>query len=490
MYNAIIDDEYLNPMGIYKERLSQSALVAEMRLVDDGEARAAYRWLLEPRDDVPLRQRRRDRADRGPGARPAPPVHRGDAHRRPASAATPSASSTSRGSRTWRPPPTSPRGCSTTRDRPPVAHVETGGRAVRRAGRCPHFNEVDEGSAVDAPRHQPGLDGAGLDPATTLHDVRWGDPVRRRLRVGVRDLRAPCRRRTSSAATPAPSASASHRSTSGSAAARSRASAGRARSSGAGCSSWTARCTWTSGAAPSSSCREAETERRWQATTPQWPIMHAVLHGVTRDQMMARHRANHIQVAYARRRRRGRRRALAAKAAMFDAMGIVVHLCGDVPAASVTDLLLGIDVGTESSKGVLLRPDGSFVADARAEHGMSVPRPGWAEQDADASGGPTCARSRGARGGRAGGRSDRGGRLQRHRSDAAAARRGRPAAAERDPVRRRHAGHRADRGARGTARGRGAAGLSGHGSRARRSVRRSRGSPSTSPRSRSGPAGS
>ena len=42
-----------------------------------------------------------------------------------------------------------------------------------------------------------------------------------------------------------------------------------------------------------------ETERRWQATTPQWPIMHAVLHGVTRDQMMARHKANHIQVAYA-----------------------------------------------------------------------------------------------------------------------------------------------------------------------------------------------
>ena len=32
---------------------------------------------------------------------------------------------------------------------------------------------------------------------------------------------------------------------------------------------------------------EAETERRWQATTPQWPIMHAVVHGVTRDQMMA-----------------------------------------------------------------------------------------------------------------------------------------------------------------------------------------------------------
>ena len=42
-----------------------------------------------------------------------------------------------------------------------------------------------------------------------------------------------------------------------------------------------------------------ETEERWRLTTPQWPIMHAVLQGITRDQMMGRHKANHIQVAYA-----------------------------------------------------------------------------------------------------------------------------------------------------------------------------------------------
>ena len=42
-----------------------------------------------------------------------------------------------------------------------------------------------------------------------------------------------------------------------------------------------------------------ETERRWQLTTPQWPIMHAVTYGVSRDQFMARHKANHIQVVYA-----------------------------------------------------------------------------------------------------------------------------------------------------------------------------------------------
>ena len=50
-----------------------------------------------------------------------------------------------------------------------------------------------------------------------------------------------------------------------------------------------------------------ETERRWQATTPQWPIMHAVTYGVSRDQMMARHKANHIQVAYANSAEGGRR---------------------------------------------------------------------------------------------------------------------------------------------------------------------------------------
>lgn len=49
----------------------------------------------------------------------------------------------------------------------------------------------------------------------------------------------------------------------------------------------------------------------------------------------------------------------------------------------MADLLLGIDIGTYSSKGVLCRPDGEVIADARVEHGMSVPQPGYAEQDAD-----------------------------------------------------------------------------------------------------------
>jgi len=40
MYNAIIDDALLNATGVFKERLSQSALFAAMRTVTDAEAGA------------------------------------------------------------------------------------------------------------------------------------------------------------------------------------------------------------------------------------------------------------------------------------------------------------------------------------------------------------------------------------------------------------------------------------------------------------------
>ena len=70
-----------------------------------------------------------------------------------------------------------------------------------------------------------------------------------------------------------------------------------------------------------------ETERRWQATTPDWPIMHAVLYGVSRDHFMAQHKANHIQVVYAK-SAEDADRAMLAKAAMAEAMGMEVALCG------------------------------------------------------------------------------------------------------------------------------------------------------------------
>jgi hypothetical protein len=72
---------------------------------------------------------------------------------------------------------------------------------------------------------------------------------------------------------------------------------------------------------------QEETERRWRETTPPWPIVHTVLRGVTQNQMMARHRANHVNIAYAP-TAAAAGIALAAKAAMFASLGIQVHLCG------------------------------------------------------------------------------------------------------------------------------------------------------------------
>jgi carotenoid 1,2-hydratase len=74
---------------------------------------------------------------------------------------------------------------------------------------------------------------------------------------------------------------------------------------------------------------EEETNRRWQETTPQWPIMHTVLKGVTRDQMMARHKSNHIQVVYCPNEKQAHR-AARIKAAAFAELGLETHLCGDV----------------------------------------------------------------------------------------------------------------------------------------------------------------
>ena len=70
-----------------------------------------------------------------------------------------------------------------------------------------------------------------------------------------------------------------------------------------------------------------ETADRLQLTTPQWPIMHAVLEGVDRDQMMARHKANHIQVAYVP-DADAARHALYTKAAAMSELGLDVSLCG------------------------------------------------------------------------------------------------------------------------------------------------------------------
>lgn len=45
--------------------------------------------------------------------------------------------------------------------------------------------------------------------------------------------------------------------------------------------------------------------------------------------------------------------------------------------------VLGIDIGTSSSKGVLVSPDGTIIAQKTRHHESSTPHPGWVEHDAE-----------------------------------------------------------------------------------------------------------
>lgn len=72
-----------------------------------------------------------------------------------------------------------------------------------------------------------------------------------------------------------------------------------------------------------------EVERRWNMTTPQWPIMNATLKGVSKNQMMGQHKANHIQVVYANNEEEAQR-CCRIKATVLNELGITVNFCGDV----------------------------------------------------------------------------------------------------------------------------------------------------------------
>jgi L-fucose isomerase-like protein len=209
-------------------------------------------------------------------------------------------------------------------DRPPAYSRD--GRELYAGRPLPHFNEVDECVGVDSVVTNRVWTAMGLDPATTLHDVRWGEQYADEF-VWLFQI---------SGAVPA-----SHLAGGYKGAVSERQPPMYFRLGGGtlkgvckpGEVVWSRvfvekdRLKVDLGRATAISLPEAETNRRWAEVTPQWPVMHVVLHGVDQNQFMARHPSNHINVAYAPSAEEADR-ALAAKATMFHAMGLDVHLCG------------------------------------------------------------------------------------------------------------------------------------------------------------------
>lgn len=330
MYNAIIDDEMLNATGIYKERLSQSGLVAGMRLVSDEEAQKSRDWLDEKGMTFVTGT---DDATELTDAQILEQMKMYIAAVRIAHEFGCDAVGIQyqQGLKDMTPASDLVEGLLNNVERPPVYHAETGEELF--AGQSlPHFNEVDEGAAVDLLVTNRIWTQLGFDPASTLHDIRWGEHFKSETVddfVWVFLI--------SGAAPP------SHF-IGGYAGASSERQTPMYFRLGGGTLKGVSKpgeIVWSRvyvmggklhadlGRASVVELPEAETQRRWENTSPPWPIMHAVLHGVSRDQMMGRHKANHLNVVYAP-TAQDTDYALAAKAAMFAEMGIEVHLCGDV----------------------------------------------------------------------------------------------------------------------------------------------------------------
>jgi hypothetical protein len=330
MYNAIIDDELLNPCGFYKERLSQSALLAEMHFVSDQEAQDIRTWLDEKGMTFVVGT---DEATELTNSQILEQIKMYIAAVRMADAFGCDAIGIQYqlGLKDMSATSDLAEGLLNNVERPPIYHRETG-RELFVGKAVPHFNEVDEGAGVDALVTNRVWTAMGLDPATTLHDVRWGRYFKSDHADGfvwVFEI--------SGAVPPSHFAN-------GYAEAVSERQPPMYFPKGGGTikgESKPGEIVWSRvyiqegalhidiGRGTVVKLPPAEMKFRWDSTQPQWPIMSAILHGVNRDQFMARHKANHVQVVYAPSADMADK-ALATKAAMLDEMGISVHLCGDV----------------------------------------------------------------------------------------------------------------------------------------------------------------
>jgi hypothetical protein len=328
MYNAIIPDALLHNAGVFKERLSQSALYAEMLSVSDAEAQEVRSWLdlkgmrfvtgpdpvLDLTDSQILGQCKMyiaalRIADRFGCDLIGIQYQQGLKDLAPASDLV--------------------EGLLNNVDRPPVTDSETG-RVLYENQALPHFNEVDECAGLDALVTNRVWRRLGFDPETTLHDVRYGENYALNGHdefVWLFEI--------SGGAPP-------QHFIGGYAGAVSYRQPAMYFPFGGGTLAGISKpgeVVWSRifvenntlkadiGRARAVSLPLEESRRRGQITTPEWPMMHAITCGVSREQFMGRHKANHIQVAYAP-NAAGANLALAAKAAMFQEMGIEVFLCG------------------------------------------------------------------------------------------------------------------------------------------------------------------
>lgn len=327
MFNAIVPDSLLHPLGIFKERLSQSALYARMQGISREEAEEVLNWLLargfsfnwgkdeatELTKEQSLAQAQMyiaavRMADEFGCASIGIQYQQGLQDTTVASDLV--------------------EGLLNNRERPPVYAAD--GRELYAGEALPHFNEVDECAGIDGLVTYALWKELGMSGENTLHDVRWGEQYEDEQHAGfvwVFQI---------SGAVPAAHIQDGYR---GAQSDRQppmyfRLGGGTLKGVGKpGPLVWSRiyiekgalHCDM--GVGEALQLPEKETRRRWAMTTPEWPIVHARLFGVSRDQFMGKHKANHIQIVYADSPEQAES-ACRIKAAALQAMGIQVNFCG------------------------------------------------------------------------------------------------------------------------------------------------------------------
>lgn len=329
MYNAIIPDHLLHAMGLFKERLSQSALYAAMLQVPESVAHRHYDWLLRSGMQFVFGA---DAATALTESQVIEGLCMYEAATRMAHQFGCAAIGIQyqQGLKDTCVASDLAEGLLNNPNRPPVFDAE--GRELFAGRAVTHFNEADECAGVDGIMTDIIWRGMGMDPSNTLHDVRWGAHT---LDNGVDDFVWVFE---ISGAAPASHFIAGYAGATGERQPPMYFPKGGSSLKGI---SRPGEIVWSRiyvqsdrlhmdiGRGGVVRLSSEETQRRWQSTTPQWPIMHALLYGVTRDQLMAKHQANHIQVVYAPSAELALR-GLVRKAGMARALGIEVNVCGDV----------------------------------------------------------------------------------------------------------------------------------------------------------------
>ncbi|QPH40242.1 fucose isomerase [Pedobacter endophyticus] len=329
MYNAIIPDELLHKTGFFKERLSQSALYAAMLEVTDKEAEAVLNWLLDKGMTFNWGKNEATELTKGQTLEQCKMYI----------AALRIADDFScdtigiqyqQGLKDLTVASDLVEGLLNNEDRPP-AFSKTGKELYAKKA-LPHFNEVDECAGLDALLTYKLWNELGMTGETTLHDIRWGEYYKDENVDGFVWLFL------ISGAAPA-----AHFVNGYAGASSDRQPAMYFRLGGGSLKgiSRPGFIVWSRvyvmenelhcdlGVGEVVALPDEETKRRWNGTTPEWPIMHAILKGVSRDQLMARHKANHIQVVYTN-YEAAAHEACRIKAAAMDELGLKVHFCGDV----------------------------------------------------------------------------------------------------------------------------------------------------------------